>query len=1064
MKKFQKWSWGIFVLLFFFFNNLQTQAQGIDLKPPLPEKPRFEHLTVEDGLPHATVLSVLQDTQGFMWFATADGLSRYDGVSFKNFQHERNNANSLSNNNTFSLVESQDGLIWIGTDPGGLNVYDPETGNFTLYLHDENNSHSLADDSVWSLLEDQDGDIWAGTRNGLSRLDRETGLFANYLPDTEDPRSLAAPVVYRIYQDRSGTIWVGTNRGLQRYDPETDDFTTFSHDDNIPTSISSDNVWAMLEDSYGNFWIGTRRNGGLNLFDREKGTFTAYQHSPYNSKSISDDNIWNIYEDSFGNLWVLTADGGLNLFDHENKKFTSFQNNPNDASTISNNDVFWMTEDRSGVLWITYRYGGVDKLYHGLSQFGLYRSIPENSNTLNANEIYSIYAEENDVVWIGTFGGGLNRFDRKTGEMTFYMNDPDDPSSISRNKVYYIHPGENATLWLAIYGGGLNRLNTGTGKFTIYTDTPETPYGVKIKYPTTIEDAEDGKLWVGTLGFGLLLFNPENGEIEKEYEAISGDPESMSEGTVYDIASDSDGNLWIATARGGLEFFDIKTETFTHHLNIAEEENCILSNTVHALYWDEENQIIWAATAGGLSGFNTSTGKWGNYTKEDGLPSDTLVGIQPSEGALWISTTKGITRFERKTGTFYNYYTQDGLQGDQFQIACSHLGPDGEIFFGGSNGLTFFHPKDLSQNTYSPPVVFTQFFLDDLPVPIGSETLPKPIEKTTEIKLNYDQNVFSIQFAALSYQLSFKNLYSYKLDGFDENWSPASTSRGARYTNISPGTYTFMVRAANNDGIWNKTPAELTIRILPPWWGTWWFRLLAFLVLIVFVVGIVQLRLHSIRSINRELEKRVDTRTKELQNAKNALHQLNDELENKLDEVTSLQGKLKEQAIRDALTGLYNRHYLASIFDVEIARAERNKHPIVFMLLDLDHFKNINDTYGHAAGDKALKAVGDLMLSQVRSNDFPFRYGGEEFMIVMPEITLDNAKRRAEEFRTMLNTIKLEHEGRVFEVRTSIGLAVYPLHGESFEKILLVVDDALYQAKHLGRDRVVVYAEDNWRD
>ena len=566
---------------------------------------------------------------------------------------------------------------------------------------------------------------------------------------------------------------------------------------------------------------------------------------------------------------------------------------------------------------------------------------------------------------------------------------------------------------------------------------------------------------MGTLGFGFLLFNPETGEIEKEYEPISDDSESMTEGTVYDIASDSDGNLWIATARGGLEFFDVRTERFTHHLNIPDEKNCILSNTVHALYWDEENQIIWAATAGGLSGFNTNTGQWENYTKEDGLPSDTLVGIQPGEGTLWISTTKGISRLDQDTQTFYNYYAQDGLQGDQFQIACSHLGPDGEIFFGGSNGLTFFHPEDLYQNTYTPPIVFTQFFLNNLPVPVGGATLPKSIEKTTQITLNYDQNVFSIQFAALSYQLSSKNLYSYKLDGFEENWSPASTSRGARYTNISPGTYTFMVRAANNDGIWNETPAELIIEILPPWWETWWFILLSIFVGTMLIWALFQLRLRNIRATNRKLEKRVTQRTQELQDAKDDLHRTNRELAENLGEVIELEKKVREQSIRDALTGLYNRHHLASILDVEIARAERSKHPIVFMLMDLDHFKNINDTYGHVAGDKALKAVGDLMLSQVRSNDFPFRYGGEEFMIIMPEITLENAERRAEEFRVMLNAIELVHEGCVFQVKTSIGLAIYPIHGENIEEMLLVVDDALYQAKHLGRDRVVVYTENN---
>ena len=1029
-----------------------------------PQQPvRFEHLTVEDGLPHATVLSVLQDHQGFIWFATADGLSRYDGTTFKNFQHERHNPNSLSNNNTFSLIESSDGLIWVGTDPGGLNIYDPATGKFTLYLHDDDNPNSLPDDSIWSLLEDSAGNIWIGTRNGLSRLDRESGLFANYMPDAENPRALAAPVVYRIYEDSAGTIWVGGNGGLQRYEPETDDFTTFTHDPADDSSLTSNSVWAMLEDSTGNFWVGTRRTG-LNLFDRETGTVTQrFYHDENDSATLSDDNIWNIFEDSQGSLWFLTEFGGINLYVPNSESFVAYQHNPNDPSTLSNNDLFWMTEDLSGVLWIASRYGGVNKFYDGLSQFGLYRGIPENKNTLNSNEVYSILADEDGTIWIGTFGGGLNRFDRKTGQMTFYMNDPDDPTSLSNNKVYYLHRGADDTLWVATYGGGLNRFNRRTGEFIVYTDTPETPYGLSIKYPTTIENTADGKLWIGTLGFGLVLFNPKTAELEKLYEPITDDETSLSEGTIYDMAYDSYGHLWLATARGGLEMFDPETGIFYHHLNSSDEANSILSNTVHALYWDERNQTIWAATAGGLSGLNITTGEWLNYTKtENELPSDTLTGIQPGLGnTLWLSSTKGISRFEIDQGVFYNYFAQDGLQGDQFQIASSYLGADGEIFFGGSNGVTYFRPGQLERNQYLPPVVFTNFYLNNKPVPIGGEILPQSIEKTESIILSYEQNIFSIRFSALSYQLSEKNLYQYKLEGFDDDWSPPSTSNGARYTNLKPGTYTLLVKAANNDGIWNPDEARLVIRILPPWWQTWWFRALLVLGFIGLVLSFIRFRLASIRRINQELEKRVIQRTEELQGTQQNLYQTNNELEMQLREVSSLQGKLQEQAISDVLTGLYNRRYLNEVLDKELSRSRRQDTPLVFMLLDLDHFKYVNDTYGHAGGDQALIALSKLLMNYTRASDYSFRYGGEEFMVLMTEIDLENAIPRAEELRQAIQMLDVRYEEQHILLTASIGLACYPLHGKTADELLLAVDDALYQAKHLGRDRVEVYSPED---
>ena len=1051
----RKWISSLLALAFCFNVFSSVHAQSAAAKPNL----RFEHLAVEDGLPHSTVLGVLQDQQGFMWFATEDGLSRYDGINFKNFQHERSNPNSLTVNNTFALLESNDGLIWVGTDPGGLNVYNPKTGKFSVYQHDEDNPNSLADDSVWSLLEDSKGRIWAGTRNGLSRLDRDTGIFTNYYPDDEDPNSLASSVIYRIYEDSQGTIWLGTPNGLQRYNPQTDDFTTFVHDEDDEESLSKSNVWSIFEDSQGNFWVGTRRRG-LNIFDRDTGKVTRhFYHDPDDPTTLSDDNIWNIFEDSRGRMWFLTEFGGLNLYDPQADVFYAYEHNPNDSRTISNNDLFWITEDHSGVLWITSRYGGVNKLYDGLSQFGLYRSIPESENSLNANEVYSIQADEDGTVWFGTFGGGLNCLDRNTGEMTYYMNDPDDPNSLSNDKVYYLHRATNGVLWVATYGGGLNRFNPLRDNFTVFTNTEETPYGVSIKYPTTLEDAKDGKLWIGTLGFGVLLFNPKTAEIEQHYEENPDDPDGLTEGTIYDMAYDGDGYLWIATGRGGLEMLDTETGIFTHHLNDPDDDNSILSNGVHALYWDETKGIMWAATTGGLSGYHIKSATWINFTREDGLPSDTLNGIQPGRnGNLWISSTKGISQLTfSEEAMFRNFSAADGLQGDQFQIASSHLGPDGEIFFGGSNGVTHFIPDELTHNPYRPLIVLTDFLLNDQVVLPGNGTLEVPIENTKTVNLPYEKNAFTIRFAALNYQQPEKNLYQYKLEGFDDDWSPIDYWHSARYTNIPPGEYTFIVRGANNNGIWDPVGARLQINILAPWWQKTWFRLLSAALASLLIFGAFQFRVRNIRSINQELEKRVAENTDALRFSQKKLYNANAELEMKLDEISTLQVQLKEQTIHDPLTGLCNRRHLSDILAREIPRAQRENIPLVFVLLDLDHFKQVNDVYGHIGGDKALIALGKLLKTYTRTNDYSFRYGGEEFMVLMTNIDLPSAYKRAEELLIAVQSLEIEHEGRFIPLTTSIGLASFPQHGNSAETLLLAMDDALYQAKHHGRNRVEIY-------
>jgi diguanylate cyclase (GGDEF)-like protein len=1017
---------------------------------------RFERLSVEDGLPNSTVLSVLQDLDGFMWFATADGLARYDGSEFTVFRHNTDNPNSLSNNNTFCLIQTADGLIWIGTDPGGLNVYDPQTGKFSVYRHNPDDPQSLADDSIWSLREDKNGSIWVGTRGGLSHLDRATGKFTNYLVNAKNPRALADVLVYRIYQDSAGTIWVGTRNGLQRYDPATDDFSIYQNDPKNPNSLSNNAVWAMLEDRQGNFWVGARN--GLNLMDRKTGKFQLFPFDPSVPTGGIGDRIWSIFEDKAGYLWVSTENRGLNLFNRQTQEFTTFRYNSGDPFSLSNNDVFWMTEDRSGVLWIASRYGGVNKLSPALQRFGLYRSIPGTPNSLSSNSVYSMLSEKDGILWVGTFGGGLNRIDRKTGNVQVYKNDPDDPESISSDKIYYVYRDQQGILWAATSGGGLNRMDPVTGKFSAYHYTDARPNVIESNFLTVIDSAEDGRLWVGTLGYGLALFNPQKGEMEKVYAHKADDPNSLMEDTVYDLAIDKAGMVWIATARGGLELLDPHTGVITHHINDPGNSNSILSDTVQAAYLDEANGIIWAGTADGLSGLNLTTQQWQNYTVRDGLPNNAIMGIQPgSQNDLWVSTGKGISHFQIAEKTFTNYSARDGLQGDQFEIASSKLGPDGEIFFGGSAGLTFFRPEELGKNPYLPAAVITDFQLFYESVAVGSELLPLPMEKTSKISLNYDQSVFTFKFAALSYQLSSKNLFQYKMEGFDKDWSPARQINQATYTNLSPGTYTFKVRASNNDGAWGETPAQVQIVINPPWWQTWWFQIGGLLLLVFLVLMGYQIRFRAIQATNRELEIRVVKRTREVQDARQQVESANAELQVQLAEITALELKVREQAIRDALTGLHNRHYLSERLAEELSRARRGAYNVAFILVDLDKFKQVNDHYGHPAGDQVLIAVAKIINEQIRLSDFACRVGGEEFLIIMSPISAEIALQRAEKLRSDIGALQVRVAEQIIQVTASIGVAIYPTHAENSDEILSAVDAAMYQAKDAGRNQVVLW-------
>ncbi len=1027
---------------------------------PLPfgRDSRFLRLGVDDGLLSSTVLSVLQDQRGFLWFATSNGLSRYDGYQFVNFRHQADNPNSLSGNNLFALLESRDGRLWIGADPGGLNVYDPASGQFRAYRHDPGNPNSLPNDSVWSLLEDQQGNVWVGTRGGLSRFDSASQTFTNYLPDPDNPRALAAPVINRLYQDRAGTIWIATRQGLQRYNPETNDFTTFKNNPDDPASLSNNSVWAMLEDRQGNFWVATRC-GGLNQMDRSSGQFQAYRHDPQDETSLSDDCLWYLYEDRAGNLWVSTENGGLNLFNPASDVFTRFKHDPNDPFSISHNDTYWITEDRSGVVWATSRFGGVNQLVPVFQRFGIMRHIPGDRTSLSSSDVYSLLAAPDGRLWIGTFGGGLHLYDPQKDRMRVFRNDPDNPASLSNNKIYDLLLDGEDTLWIGTSGGGLNRFDLTEGSFTAFQrnlENPDDASSLRTNFIFSLAPAANGDLWVGTLGFGLDRFDPRSGKVTARYVHDAQDPASLSEDTIYDLVADRAGMLWVATARGGVNHFDPSSGQFDRHRHDPADSASIASNTVHALYLDEPSGYLWAATASGLSRLDLAAGTWKNYGLRDGLPSDMVMSILPDgRGSLWIGTASGLSRFDLAAETFRNFDIDDGVHGNQFGSAAARSPRTGLLYLGGPTGLTYFDPADLRENPYLPDVVLTGFELFNQPLPAGSPLLPQPVESTRAITLPHDQSVITLRFTSLNFQLPAKNLFQYRLEGFDKDWSPPRRAREATYTNLAPGNYTFQVRSANNDGLWGE-PASLAIEILPPWWQTTAFRLGLILGVGGLILTGVQMRLRGIRRANRWLERRVAERTTELEAEIHLRQQVEEQLRARLEEIITLQGELRRLALHDALTGLYNRHHLAEVMTAEIHRAGRAGYPICFLLIDLDHFKDINDTYGHLAGDQVLVDIAQIIRDHTRQSDYYFRYGGEEFLIILPDTSLPDGIQRAEEIRAAIEKSRTVFADQPIQLSASLGVAIYPLHGEDIDHLLSGLDEALYSAKREGRNRAMI--------
>ncbi len=844
-------------------------AQGGD-SPPAPiaggSNLRFEHLTPKEGLLSLTVRSIVQDSQSFMWFATANGLCRYDGYRFKAFHNDSYDPHSLSTENLGMLYEDHEGVLWVGTWGGGLNAFDQNTEQFTRYLHDPNDPHSLSHNWVNVIYEDKSGRLWIGTDGGLNRFDRTGGQFTHYRHDPNDDRSLSHDVVQTIAEDAAGNLWLGTlGGGLNKFDPASGQFTRYQHDPHNPNSLNYDNVDSIAIDADGSLWVGTA--DGLDHFDPATGQFTHYRHDPDDPHSLSDNDISALYSDDSGEVWAGTRAGGLNLFDPETERVTRYPSDPDDPDSFWGDWVLSIYADRSGALWIATGANGVNRLDRGAAKFELYQYDPNDPHSLSPGSIWSILQDHLGTLWVGTVGGGLNKYDPVAGGFTHYRHDPNDPHSLIDDQVFAIAEDATGDLWVGTKHG-LNRFDRTSERFTRYTHDPADPSSLSEDLVAALHIDRDGHLWVGTFGGGLNKFDPATDGF-RHYQSDPAKPDSLSSNRVVTIVEDPSGVLWLGTLGGGLNKFDLETETFRPYRHEPDNPNSLSNDDVQHIYMDQAG-MLWLATGRGLNKFDPQTETFRHYSGQDGLATDNILSAVGDEhGHLWLGTNGGgLSRFDPDSETFKNYDQSDGLQSNDFMARGAYRDASGKLYFGGANGLNAFYPHQLTENPYLPPVVLTDFQIFNQSVPIGGEDSPlqKVINETDEITLSYQQSVFSFEFAALNYRAPEKNQYAYILEGFDADWNYTDSSRRfATYTNLDPGSYTFRVKASNNDGLWNEQGKAVKITITPPWWQTVWFRSLAGVLAVGLVVGGYRWRVRSIEERNRQLETQVTERTNELQ-------------------------------------------------------------------------------------------------------------------------------------------------------------------------------------------------------
>ena len=843
---------------------------------------QFEHLTIEDGLSQNAGLVIFQDSTGFLWIGTQDGLNRYDGYSFKIFKHDPENVNSLSHNAVLAITEDQHGYLWVGTWGGGLNRFDPATETFTRYRSDADAPDSLSNDVVTSIKEDTGGALWVGTLGGLNRYNPEKDGFDLFKHDPDDPNSLSSDAISLIFEDSKHQLWIGTGAygvegsGLNQLDPSTGKATRYQHDEKNVRSLSSNNISAMYEAPDGNFWIATGGfslpGGGLNEFNSRTGLATHYSHNPAIADSLSANDLMTLWGDSTGVLWIGTWAAGLNRMELSRPgHFTQYQNDRFFPDSLSGNEVWSLFRDRSGILWIGTSHSGLNKLPANSGQFSLYRHNPSNPDSLSASAVGAFSEDRQGNIWIATWGAGLDRLDLHTGQFKHYRHDPDNPDSLSDDLFMDVYVDDYNMVWAGTLGKGLDALHPVTGRVTHYVNDPEDPNSIVDNNIAAILPDRNGGLWIGTFG-GLSHYDPGTNTFTN-YRNDPNLPSSLAENKVVSLYLDAKRNiLWVGTWGGGLSQLDLndplhtdpERATIINYRHDPDDPSSLSEDSVWAIHQTHDG-VLWLGTQLGLNRFDPDSQTFSYYTEKDGLPNNAVLGIlEDYAGHLWLTTNNGLAEFDPRAETFITYDTSDGLQSNEFNSNAYYRARSGIMFIGGINGFNVFNPVNIEPNPIPPQVAVTGFEVFNEPVAVDLSS-HEPIE------LSHKQDFISFEFAAFDFQAPQKNRYVYKLEGFDKDWIDAGNRRYATYTNLPGGEYVFRVKASNSDGIWNETGVAIPVFITPPVWQTWWFNGSLFLVLGALVAGGFRWRLNAVREQNILLETQIAERTSELRETNSLL-------------------------------------------------------------------------------------------------------------------------------------------------------------------------------------------------
>jgi len=785
---------------------------------------RFTSLTSHDGLLSNTINAIIKDRYGFLWFATADGLDRFDGMQHKPYRLDPEDKSGYRSKEVTSVYEDNTGTLWVGTMGGGLYFFDRSHDRFRAYSGAAKGSNT-ANNFIKTIYEDSHGRLWIGTIAGVRVLDPKINKEIFYGPDEHKPGYLHSGIILSIFKDSQKRMWIGTSKGLYLYDEQSNNFIPFCHDDNNPKSIPAGGINTIAE-CQNQLWIGT--DDGLSKMSPDMKTFRNFRYSPTDDKTLSGNLIYSIAA-SGNKIWV-GAEGGLDIVDPATGIVQRYSHDGRDKFSLNSKSIRCVYIDPKGIYWLGTYKGGVEKYDRNLTLFNSKQDNAYDPLGLNAPFVSSFAEGKNGDIFVGTDGGGLNLYHIKSGLFSHIPIKSREKSNSAGLPILSMMMDRNQQLWIGTFQDGLFIYNTKTGRYEQLTAGTDNSH-LNNNEIFCLKESRNGDIWIGTNGDGVNVFDHQTRTFTKYVIAPSSPGERLlpTNGFIRTIEEDHDGNIWIGTCGSGIAVLN----PVTHKFRVYNNKNTGLPIDRAFSLLSDHNGNMWIGTAGdGLFCFNTISKRFFGYSVPEGLPDGVVHKLlEDNSGNIWVSTNKGICTFNASLKKFTDYSTYNELQNGEFLDGAGLKSTKGALFFGGANGFNYIEPQqEVKRNNNIPPVFLTALKINNNTVAAGNNAaIKQDISVAKQIDLDYGQN-FSISYAAINFTLPQQNGYAYMLKGFNKSWNYVGPTTTAYYTNLDPGEYLFKVRACNNDGVWNYTGAQIRVMIHPPLWMTWYAYLLYILI------------------------------------------------------------------------------------------------------------------------------------------------------------------------------------------------------------------------------------------